>query len=87
MEEAVTGGTLAQAHTEGDFVYCYNLDGIPLVEINKTHTSISSPTLDSYELTVSSISTVGINGGGSDATATQNVQFESYSTTNRKRHC
>lgn len=73
---AVTGGTLAQAHTEGDFVYCYNLDGIPLVEINKTHTSISSPTLDSYELTVSSISTVGINGGGSDATATQNVQFE-----------
>jgi len=73
---AITGGTLAQAHTEGDIVECYNLDGIPLIEINKTHDNISNPTLDSYDLTVSSISTVGINGGGSFASATQNIQFE-----------
>lgn len=72
----ISGGVIAQSHTEGDIVDVYNLDGIPLIEINKTHTEISTPTLDSYELTVSSISTAGINGGGSQVLATQNIQFE-----------
>ena len=34
-------------------------DGIPLVEINKTHNGISSPTLDSYDITTTSIATLG----------------------------
>jgi hypothetical protein len=73
---AVAGGAIAQAHVEGDIVEVYNLDGIPLIEINKTHSEIINPTLDSYQLPVSSISTVGINGGGDGVMATQNVQFE-----------
>jgi len=70
-------GQPASSHVEGDLVECYNLDGIPLIEINRTHEAISNPTLDSYELEVDSISTVGINGGGSEAIATQNIPFES----------
>ena len=69
-------GTVAAAHTEGAFVACYNLDGIPLTEINKTHTSILNPTLDSYDLQCDSVSSSGIKSGGTISTATQNVPFE-----------
>jgi hypothetical protein len=69
-------GTVAVAHTEGAFVACYNLDGVPLTEINKTHTSILNPTLDSYDLQCDSVSSSGIKSGGIVATATQNVPFE-----------
>ena len=69
-------GTTAVAHTDETPVLCYNLDGIPLVEINKTHNGISSPTLDSYDITTTSIATLGINSGGSNIIATQNIQYE-----------
>ena len=68
--------TTAASHGEETEVQCYNLDGIPLTEINKTHTSVTNPTLDSYELTTTSIAKVGIQNGGDDVEATQNVQFE-----------
>ena len=55
-----------------------HFDGIPLVEINKLHTAIGSPTLDSYKVAVTSVSTNGITNGGWDVTATQNVQFEQF---------
>lgn len=64
------------AFPEGSIVECYNLDGIPLTTINKIHTSISSPTLDTYDLFVGNVATDGIVSGGSLATATQNVQFD-----------
>ena len=57
-------------------VECYNLDGIPLTEINKIHTQIANPTLDSYELITTSVANVGIDGGGIGVNATQNIQFE-----------
>ena len=69
-------GTVAVAHTEGSFIACYNLDGIPLTEINKTHTGILNPTLDSYDLQCDSVSSSGIKAGGTVATATQNIAFE-----------
>ena len=68
--------TVAAAHSEGSFVQCYNLDGIPLTEINKIHETIINPTLDSYKLQCSSVSTSGINGGGTNVFATQNIPFE-----------
>ena len=70
------GGSVAAAHLEGSFIECYNLDGIPLIEINRVHESIQDPTLDSYNLQLSSVATAGIKSGGSSATATQNVPFE-----------
>ena len=69
-------GTTAVSHDDETPVSCYNLDGIPLTQINKTHTSILNPTLDSYELATSAIAGQGISGGGEDIYATQNIQFE-----------
>ena len=76
-----TGGraasnTTAVAHAQGTVVECYNLDGIPLTEINKTHTQISAPTLDSYDLITNSVGINGITGGSTGIYATQNVPFE-----------
>ena len=69
-------GTTAVSHVEESVVECYNLDGIPLIEINKTHTTLSNPTLDTYELATSSIARLGIKSGGANAVATQNVQYD-----------
>ena len=69
-------GTTAASHTDESVVECYNLDGIPLIEINKTHAAIQNPTLDSYDLATSSIARLGIRSGGSSIVATQNIQYE-----------
>jgi len=69
-------GTVAVSHTDGAFVECYNLDGIPLTEINKTHVGILNPTLDSYDLQCDSVSSSGIKSGGTVGTASQNIAFE-----------
>ena len=70
------GGTAALAHSSSSIIECYNLDGIPLTEINKLHTAIGAPTIDSYKLAVTSVSTSGITTGGGNVTATQNVQID-----------
>ena len=71
------GGTSRVAHTNlNSPVLCYNLDGIPLTEINKTHTALESSTLDTYELTTTSIASNGILNGGDQVYATQNIQYE-----------
>ena len=71
-------GTAALIHSSLSIIECYNIDGIPLTEINKLHTAIGSPTLDSYKVAVTSVSTNGIQNGGHNVTATQNVQFEQF---------
>ena len=76
-----TGGrgansTTEVAHASGDVIKCYNLDGIPLIDINKTHTSISCPWLDTYMLHITGVATNGIRGGGDLIWASQNTQFE-----------
>ena len=71
-------GTGALVHNANTIVECYNLDGIPLVEINKLHTQIGSPTLDTYKIAVTSVSSNGIRNGGSRVTSTQNIQFEQF---------
>ena len=69
-------GTTAVTHSDDSTVHCYNLDGIPLPELNKTHAAILSPTLDSYELTTNSIARLGIKSGGNHIEASQNIQYE-----------
>ena len=68
--------TTEQTHASGATVECYNLDGIPLIDINKTHTSISCPWLDTYMLHITGVANDGIRSGGNQVFATQNVQFE-----------
>ena len=74
-------GTAAVEHPAGSVVECYNLDGIPLTELNKTHEQISCPWLDTYMLHTTSVATNGIRGGGKDVYASQNVQFETITPT------
>ena len=76
LSERGLDGTTAVSHVDESIVECYNLDGIPLIEINKTHNGILNPTLDTYEIATSSIGRLGIRSGGFGAVATQNVQYD-----------
>ena len=68
--------TTEATHASGATVECYNLDGIPLTDLNKTHTSVSCPWLDTYMLHTTGVANEGIRSGGDLVFATQNVQFE-----------
>ena len=74
-------GTADVEHASGAVVECYNLDGIPLTQINKIHTTISCPWLDTYMLHIDSVATNGIRGGGTNVYSSQNVQFETITPT------
>ena len=74
-------GTADRAFPAGAIVECYNLDGIPLTEINKVHESIECPWIDTYMLQVEHVATNGIRGGGTRCRASQNVQFETLTPT------
>ena len=76
VHERGLDGTTAVAHADETVVKCYNLDGIPLTEINKTHALTQNPSLDTYDLTTSSIGRLGIRSGGENINATQNIQYE-----------
>jgi len=70
-----TSGTTGVSHASESVVECYNLDGVPLTLINKTHTSIVNPTLDTYELETGKIASQGILGGGEEIFATKNIMY------------
>ena len=76
VNERGVDSTTAVAHADESIVECYNLDGIPLTEINKTHTGILNPTLDTYDLSTTSIGRLGIKSAGENIIATQNIQYE-----------
>ena len=76
VHERGLNGTTGRSHADETVIECYNLDGIPLTEINKTHTGIQNPTIDSYEITTTSIARLGIVSGGTKTVATQNIQYE-----------
>jgi hypothetical protein len=63
------------SHSAGELVECYNLNGIPLTQLNKIHT-VTNPTLDSYVIIAASVATSSLNAGGSDVFATQNIPYE-----------
>ena len=76
-----TNGTTDTTHASGAIVECYSLDGIPLIDINKTHTSISCPWLDTYMLHINGVANNGIRAGGNMIYASQNTQFETLTPT------
>ena len=76
-----SNGTADVEHPSGTVVECYNLDGIPLTEINKVHSGIECPWIDTYMLAVDHVATNGIRGGGAEVWGTQNVQFECLTPT------
>ena len=66
----------ASAHSSGAAVELYQINGIPLTQINKTHSAIANIGIDSY--TVVTTTAGGSTGttGGSSATATENASMD-----------
>lgn len=64
------------AHSVNEIVECYNINGIPLIDINKTHLSITPISLDSYNLTVTKFANIDMTSGGNQVFASNNIQFE-----------
>ena len=50
--------------------------GIPLIEINKTHTAVEDTMLDSFIINTTTNATTTTTGGGSNVVATKNVQYD-----------
>ena len=72
--------TTAAAHEDNSLVHLYMLGGIPLTEINKTHTSISGIETDSFIITTSTAATATLSGGGKGIQCTKNVQLDVMQT-------
>ena len=76
--------TTAAAHVDGATVELYQVYKVPLTEINKTHTAIANPEIDSYTITCSTTPDVGTSDtaavGGTVATATENALMDTFST-------
>lgn len=70
----------AVAHVDDSKVELYVLNGIPLTEINKTHTSLDAHGLDYYTLTTTTDATSGGAGGGSAVFATENALVDQLQT-------
>ena len=51
-------------HVHGATVELYQINAIPLTEINKTHTTISNIGIDSYVITTSTQSDTASTSGG-----------------------
>ena len=68
--------TTAVAHEDGSLVQLYMLAGIPLIEINKTHTSIAFAELDSFTLDTTTVATSSLTGGGSNVVCTRNIMMD-----------
>jgi hypothetical protein len=68
--------TTAATHEDASVVQYYVFAGIPLIEINKTHTSISGVEFDSFEITASTNASKTFTGGGSAMKVTKNVSYD-----------
>ena len=57
------GSSDANAHAVGATVELYQINSVPLTEINKTHTSISNIGIDSYVITTTTTPSVSGESG------------------------
>jgi len=79
------GDTDAIAHPDSTGVDLYQINGVPLTEINATHTAIANIGVDSYTINLSSTPSVsGTSGdaevGGINVYASENYRFEVMQT-------
>ena len=75
------GSSDAAAHAVGATVELYQINSVPLTEINKTHTAIADIGVDSYTVSITSTPSVsGTSGdvevGGTSVFASENYRFE-----------
>ena len=70
------GTTTAASHEDNSLVELYMLGGIPLTEINKTHTSISGIETDSFLVTTTTAATATVSGGGEGVQCSRNIHMD-----------
>ena len=90
IQGTITGNTItatsrglegtASAHDNGSTVELYQMNGIPLTEINKTHISIGNIGIDSYTVTTNTAATSSSNQGGASVVATENAMMDGGQT-------
>ena len=66
--------------SNGATVELYQINNVPLTEINKTHTSISNIGIDSYVITTTTQSDTASTSGGGNMTATENAMMDGIQT-------
>jgi hypothetical protein len=67
-------------HTTGSTVQLYQIFGIPLTEINKTHVALADIQIDSYTVATTTSATANGTSGGSLVTATENALIDTMQT-------
>ena len=73
-------GTTGAAHANGATVELYQINNVPLTEINKTHTTISNIGIDSYVIATTTQSDTASTSGGGNMTATENAMMDGIQT-------
>ena len=72
--------TTAAIHAQGATVELYQINNVPLTEINKTHTTISNIGIDSYVISLTTASDTDSTSGGTSITATENAMLDGIQT-------
>ena len=72
--------TTAATHLVNATVELYQLNGIPLDQINKTHTAVANTDIDTYTVSTTTSATSSSNQGGSVVVATENAQIDGLQT-------
>ena len=72
--------TTAAIHAQGATVELYQINNVPLTEINKTHTTISNIGIDSYVISLTTASDTDSTSGGTSVTATENAMMDGIQT-------
>ena len=72
--------TTAATHANGATVELYQINGIPLDQVNKTHTALENIGIDSYTLPTSNSANASSNQGGSAVVVTENAMMDGMQT-------
>ena len=78
LTRAVEG--TAAAHSNGAAIDLYQINGIPLTEINKEHVGIANIQIDSYTISTTTSATSDGTRGGRNVTATENALIDTMQT-------
>ena len=73
-------GTIFATHSNGATVELYQINGIPLDQVNKTHTALANIGIDSYTLATANSANASSNQGGSAVVVTENAMMDGMQT-------
>ena len=69
--------TTASTHIKDDVVQCYQLNGIPLQQLNTTHTITAVINMDEYQITTITKASSTLQTGGDKVLGSRNIAYQS----------